>query len=91
MNRNLKALHHQKATVLILTILAVRLSLQKALKLRVVAQEGVHHKPRSEAETGDEGVEFAFTHELGVGVAEAEKQLLALTGELLREFLQIPG
>ena len=51
------------------------LSLQEALEWRFVAQEGVHHKPSIEAEAGDEGIQLAFAHGLGVGVAEAEKQL----------------
>ena len=65
-------------------------TLLKSFKWRVVAQEGIQHKPCAEAEAGDEGVQFAFAHELGVGVAEAEKQLLVFAGELLGElFLQI--
>ena len=49
------------------------LPLKKALKRRVVAQEGIHHKPCAEAEAGDEGVQLGFAHELGVCVAEAEE------------------
>ena len=60
------------------------LPLQEALKRRFVAQEGIHHKACAEAEAGDKGVQLTFAHELGVGVAEAEKQLLVLTGELFR-------
>lgn len=66
------------------------LPLQKALKRRVVAQKGIHHKPCAETEAGDEGVQLGFAHELGVGVAEAEEQRLVFAGELLGElFLQI--
>ena len=66
------------------------LPLKKALKRRVVAQKGIQHKPCAEAEAGDEGAQFAFAHELGVGVAEAEEQRLVFAGELLGElFLQI--
>ena len=66
------------------------LPLQKALKRRVVAQKDIHHKPCAEVEAGDEGVQFGFAHELGVGVAEAEEQRLVFAGELLGElFLQI--
>ena len=66
------------------------LPFQKALERRVVAQEGIHHKPCAEAEAGDEGVQFAFAHELGVGVAEAEEQRLVLAGELLcKLFFQV--
>ena len=66
------------------------LPLQKALKRRVVAQKGVQHKPRAEAEAVDEGVQLAFAHKLCVGVAEAEEQSLVFAGELLGElFLQI--
>lgn len=66
------------------------LPLKKALKRRVVAQKGIQHKPCAEAEAGDEGVQFAFAHELGVGVAEAEEQRLVLAGELLcKLFFQV--
>ena len=61
------------------------LSLQEALERRFVAQKGIHDKPCAEAEAGDEGIQLTFAHELGVGVAEAEKQLLVLAGELFRE------
>ena len=54
------------------------LSFQEALERRLVAQECIHDKPCAEAEAGDESVQFAFAHELGVGVAEAEKQLLVI-------------
>lgn len=37
-------------------ILPLMLPFQKALERRVVAQEGIHHKPCAEAEAGDEGV-----------------------------------
>ena len=49
-------------------------------------EEGIHHKPRAEAEAVDEGIQLGFAHELGVGIAEAEKQLLVFAGELFREF-----
>ena len=66
------------------------LPLKKALKRRVVAQKGIQHKPCAEAEAGDEGVYLGFAHELGGGVAEAEKQLLVFADELLGElFLQV--
>lgn len=66
------------------------LPLKKALKRRVVAQKGIQHKPFAEAEAGDEGVQFAFAHELGVGVAEAEEQRLVLAGKLLcKLFFQV--
>ena len=66
------------------------LSLQEALKRGFVAQEGIHHKAGTEAEAGDEGVQLAFAHELGVGVEEAEEQVLVFAGELPGEFfLQI--
>ena len=68
------------------------LSLQEALKRGVVAQEGVHHKPCAEAEAGDEGIQLALAHELGVSVAEAEKQLLIFAvqpfGELFFQIVQ---
>ena len=67
-----------------------RLFLPKAIKRDVFTQKCIHHKPGAEAEAGDEGVQFGFAHELGVGVAEAEKQLLVFAGELLGElFLQV--
>ena len=67
-----------------------QLFLQQALKRRVVAQKGIHHEPCAEAEAGDESIQLGFAHELGVGVAEAEKQRLVFAGELLGElFLQI--
>ena len=66
------------------------LPLKEALKLCVVAQKSIQHKPCAEAEAGDEGIQLGFAHELGVGVAEAEKQRLVFAGELLGElFLQI--
>ena len=66
------------------------LPFQKALERRVVDQEGIHHKPCAEVEAGDEGVQFGFAHELGAGVAEAEKQSFVFASELLGElFLQI--
>ena len=65
-------------------------TLLKSFKWRVVAQEGIQHKPCAEAEAGDEGVQLAFAHELGVGVAEAEEQRLVFTGKLLGElFFQV--
>lgn len=70
----------QKRTFQILPLL---LPLKEALKWGVVAQKRVHHKPRAEAEAGDEGVQLAFAHELGVGVAEAEEQGLVFASELL--------
>ena len=70
--------------------MALGLPLQESLKLSVIAQEGVHHKPCAEAEAGDEGVQLGFAHELGVGVAEAKKQRLVFAGELFGElFLQV--
>ena len=66
------------------------LPLKEALKLCVVAQKSIQHKPCAEAEAGDEGIQLGFAHELGVGVAEVEKQRLVFAGELLGElFLQI--
>ena len=66
------------------------LPFQKALERRVVAQEGIHHKPCAEAEAGDEGVQLGFAHEFGVDVTEAEKQSFVFASELLGElFLQV--
>lgn len=66
------------------------LPFQKALERRVVAQEGIHHEPCAEAEAGDESIHLGFAHELGVGVAEAEKQSFVFASELLGElFLQV--
>ena len=66
------------------------LPLKKALKRRVVAQKGIHHEPCAEAEAGDESIQLGFAHELGVGVAEAEKQSFVFASELLGElFLQV--
>ena len=71
-------------------ILPLLRPLQKALERGVIAQKRIHHKTRAEAEAVDEGVQLAFAHKLCVGVAEAEKQRLVVTGELLSElFLQI--
>ena len=66
------------------------LPLKKALKRRVVAQKGIHLEPCAEAEAGDESIQLGFSHELGVGVAEAEKQSFVFASELLGElFLQV--
>ena len=59
------------------------LPLKEALKLCVVAQKGIHHKPRAEAEAGDEGVQLAFVNEFGMGVAEAEEPRFDLAHLLL--------
>ena len=65
------------------------LPFQEALERGFVAQKCVHHKACAEAGAGDEGIQLAFAHELSVGVAEAEKQLLVLSGKLFRKlFLQ---
>ena len=58
------------------------LALKKALKRRVVAQKRIHHKPRAEAEAGDEGIQLVFTHELVLSVAESE---VDLAGQALGE------
>ena len=60
----------------------------ETLRLRVIAQKGIHHKPCAEAEACDEGVQLAFNHEFGIEVAEAEKLHFDVAYLLLQQICQ---
>ena len=59
------------------------LSLKEALRLHVIAQKGIQHKPHAETGAYDEGVQLAFNQEFDIGVAEAEELRFDLAHLLL--------